>query len=57
MDDPMISAMECKQLLKDEATAFVLYSIDDVRKTLTQLEKKNQSRRISTCLASICRGF
>jgi hypothetical protein len=34
-EDMMVSAMECKQLLNDEDTSYVLYSMEDVRKTLT----------------------
>ncbi|XP_071683154.1 uncharacterized protein [Lolium perenne] len=57
MDDPMISAMECKKLLKDEATAFVLYSIDDVRKTLTQLENTTSQEEFQHVLEAFAEVF
>jgi hypothetical protein len=41
----MVSAMECKQLLKDEATAYVLYNMEYVRKTLTKLEETTSSTK------------
>jgi hypothetical protein len=57
MDDPMVSAMECKQLLKDEATSFVLYSIDDVRKTLTQLENTTSQEEFQHVLQAFAEVF
>jgi hypothetical protein len=34
----VISAMECSKLMEEQATGYILYSIDDVRATLSELE-------------------
>jgi hypothetical protein len=49
--------MECKKLLKDEATAFVLYSIDDVRTTLTQLENTTSHEEFQHVLQAFAEVF
>jgi hypothetical protein len=38
VDDLMVSAAECEQLLKEDATGYILYNMEDVRSTLTKLE-------------------
>jgi hypothetical protein len=39
VEDLMVSAAECEQLLKDDATGYILYNMEDVRTTLTELEQ------------------
>jgi hypothetical protein len=53
----MVSAMECKQLLNDQATGFVLYNMEDVQKTLTELEKTSSAAEFQEILQAFADVF
>lgn len=57
VDDLMVSAMECKQLLADQATGYVLYNIEDVRKTLSELEQIASSTEFQDILQTSAHVF
>jgi hypothetical protein len=55
--DLMVSAAECEKLLKEDATSYILYNMEDVKTTLTELEQTTTSTEFQGILKAFADVF
>jgi hypothetical protein len=55
--DLMVSAAECEKLVKEDATSYILYNMEDVRTTLTELEQTTTSTEFQGILKAFADVF